>query len=205
MCYFGSPRIFRLKAQISEISAGNVDKQALLRGYEEPKAASFKSSVSSAVFFFVHPNPSGLGGRLRAPHAPNSSYIKPQVSTRTVSGLTWALQGTKENTGGILPCWQPSKIPQLGPRASRDKAGVCRSSAALPTFPTLGIYSALCHENLNFKRGILQLERARAGNKREEGERAGNFCAVQGCWDGFLLQIPRAGALRGACLQISCE
>lgn len=159
MCYFGSPRIFRLKAQISEISAGNVDKQALLGGYQAPKAASFKSSVSSAVFFFVHPNPSGRGGRLRAPHAPNGLCIKPRVSTRTVSGLTWALQGTKENTGGILPCWQPSKIPQLGPRASRDKAGVCRSSAALPTFPTLGIYSALCHENLNFKRGILQLER----------------------------------------------
>lgn len=111
MCYFGSPRTFRLKAQISEISAGNVDKQALLKSYQAPKSASFKSSVSSAVFFFVHPNPSGRDRRLRAPHAPNSLNIKPWVSTQTVSGLTWALQGTKENTGGILPCWQPSQNP----------------------------------------------------------------------------------------------
>lgn len=39
----------------------------------------------------------------------------------------------------------------------------------LPTFffPSLGIYSALCHENLNFKRGILQLEGAQ--DKKGEG------------------------------------
>lgn len=46
---------------------------------------------------------------------------------------------------------------------------MCQSSAALPTFPTLGIYSALCHEDLNFKKGVLQLEGAQTGNKKGEG------------------------------------
>lgn len=76
-----------------------------------------------------------------------------------VSKLTWGLQRTKENTGGILPRWQPSKNPELGIRASarRDKASVYRSTADLSTF-AFGIYSASCNENLHFKRAILQLE-----------------------------------------------
>lgn len=101
------------------------------------------------------------------------------------------------------PAGSPPKSPQLGPHASGDKGGVC--GAPLPTFSALRIYSAWCHENLNFKRGFLQLERAQAGNEKGEGERAGNFCAVQGRWDGFLPRTRRAGAPRGVCLQISWE
>jgi len=76
-----------------------------------------------------------------------------------VSKLTWGLQHTKENTGGTLPRWQPSRNPQLGTPAStqRNKARVCQSTADLSTF-SIGIYSVLCKENLHFRKAILQLE-----------------------------------------------
>lgn len=120
-----------------------------------------------------------------------------------VSKLTWGLQHTKENTGGISPHWQPSKNPELGTCAStrRDKASVYRSTADLSTFAA-GIYSALCNENLHFKRPILQLERTRAAKERGEGKRAGDFCAFQGHWDVFLLRI--ACAEDSASCQLSC-
>lgn len=120
-----------------------------------------------------------------------------------VSKLTWGLRHTKENTGGISPRWQPSKNPELGTCAStrRDKAGVYRSTADLSTFAA-GIYSALCKENLRFKKPILQLERTRAAKERGEGKRAGDFCAFQGHRDVFLLQIACAGD--SASCQIPC-
>ena len=124
-----------------------------------------------------------------------------------VSKLTWGLQCTKENTGGISPRWQPSKNPQLETCASarRDKARVYRSAADLSTF-TVGIYSALCNENLHFKRAILQLEWTRAANERGEGERAGDFCAFRRHWDVFLLQIPSAGdSASGLFVDILCR
>lgn len=109
-----------------------------------------------------------------------------------VSKLTWGLQHTKENTGGILPHWQPSKNPKIGSRAStrRDKDSVYRSTADLSTFTAVFIQLCACRICILKERSCSWSEH-RLWMWGEKG-RAQEISALFS-WDVFLLQIPCAG------------